>query len=653
MALRRAPGSVARAINNSTLFMNNFRLPFPFVPRFALRIFVPATIALICLALAPDVRGNVYATNLRLNGAISNVNLGNNGVSITYILNEAATGGVKLQVKAGTNTVRTIALTNGSPGTLRGTNLVVWDGKDDGSNAIPNGSYSISVTASAMGHNEWTQISDDQNAGNYVWDPRGIAINKNTNSPYYGRVFVGNAQAGPNPAGKPGSRVGFQKLNADGSPAAEGIFSTGGWHWAGDEFSPWKIEVSEDDVVYVGDFTAKTVLRFDQTLATNSLRAVLRPDNWPASEVALSGPCVTGSGTNTQIWMTDARTPGIGILRWNLSTNGVVATNDTGSTIVQAGPGSDYHGFSYDVAVDGSNRIYATQYRVAPDDSDFRLLRFPAYHESDNPETTADWQIGSHDDSMGGAHGIAVDPATNYFAVAFQGVFVPPFGPFASSSIRVFSLNDGASVASPTPTLSGPYDFRDVAWDNVGNLYALESANSLWMVFSPPGTNEATTVAVANVTVGSTTHTPPILSEPYYTAGQFHFFLTGEPDVTYVIEESIDLKSWSAAQTSSPLVPPAAKRPVTVNTTNALSFYRAYASGSSPVGQPTLSAPFYSAGHFQFTLSGTANATYIIQATGDARNWSAVATNTSTSAIRLIDVVAPNSQGLYRVQVVQ
>jgi hypothetical protein len=331
-----------------------------------------------------------------------------------------------------------------------------------------------------------------------------------------------------------------------------------------------------------------------------------------------------------------------------------VATNDTGTTIVQAGPGSDYQGFSYDVAVDSSNQIYATQYRVVPSDSDFRLLRFPASLETNTPETIADWKIGSGDDGLGGAHGIAMDPAANYFAVAFQGVFVPPFGPFANSSIQVFSSTNGASIATPMPVLPGPYDFRDVAWDNAGNLYAVESANSLWMAFSPPGTNAATTVALATVTVGGgTAHTPPILSEPSYAAGQFHFFLTGEPDVTYTIEASTDLKTWSAVATSSPLVPPVAKRPITVNTTNARSFYRAYASGSSPAVQPSLSAPAYSAGHFRFTLNGTANATYIIQASTDAKTWSPVSTNTSTSASRLIDVLAPNSQSLYRTLLVQ
>jgi len=613
-----------------------------------LRQTVFATIFALGLALTPSAHANVYATNLRLNGGVTNVSLGNNGISLTYILNESASAGVKIEIKTGTNTVRTIGITNSSPGTLRGTNMVVWDGKDDSSNNVTSGTYSISVTAAATGYDDWTQISDDANPGNYVWDPRGIAVNKNTNSPYYGRVFVGNAQLGPNPAVKPGSRVGLQKLNADGSPAAEGIFSTGGWNWLGDEFSPWKIQVSDDDVVYVGDFTAKSVLGFNQTIATNSLRAVLRPDNLPAPEVAPSGPFVTGSGTNTQIWMTDARSPGLGILRWNIDTNGVVATNDTGVTIVQAGLGSEFQGFSYDVAVDRSNQIYATQYRVGPGDTDYRVLRFPAYQEPGSPETVADWQIGSGDDSMGGAYGIAIDPATNYFAVAFQGVFSPPFGPFQNSSVRVFSVTNGEPIATPVPILSGPYDFRDVDWDNAGNLYALESANSLWMVFSPPGTNQATTVALATVTVGSSTRIPPILSEPSYAAGQFHCFLTGEPDVTYVIEASTDLTNWVAVATSIPLVPPVAKRPVTVNATNSLSFYRAYATGSSAAMQPRLSAPSFAAGQFHFILNGTANTTYIIQATTDLKNWAPVTTNTSASATRAIDVIAPNSQSLYR-----
>ena len=40
-------------------------------------------------------------------------------------------------------------------------------------------------------------------------------------------MFVGNANTGPNTNANIGDRIGLQKLNADGSPAAEGVFSTG------------------------------------------------------------------------------------------------------------------------------------------------------------------------------------------------------------------------------------------------------------------------------------------------------------------------------------------------------------------------------------------------------------------------------------------
>jgi len=115
-----------------------------------------------------------------------------------------------------------------------------------------------------------------------------------------------------------------------------------------------------------------------------------------------------------------------------------------------------------------------------------------------------------------------------------------------------------------------------------------------------------------------------------------------------VIEASTDLTNWVAVATSIPLVPPVAKRPVTVNATNSLSFYRAYATGSSAAMQPRLSAPSFAAGQFHFILNGTANTTYIIQATTDLKNWAPVTTNTSASATRAIDVIAPNSQSLYR-----
>ena len=88
----------------------------------------------------------------------------------------------------------------------------------------------------------------------HVFEPSGIAVNKNTNSPYYGRVFVGNAP--------PDSGAGICKFNADGSPADEGGFSQGypwpgGGYAPGYLYSPWKIAVAEDDTVYINDWSGR------------------------------------------------------------------------------------------------------------------------------------------------------------------------------------------------------------------------------------------------------------------------------------------------------------------------------------------------------------------------------------------------------------
>src|SRR3974390_770172 len=114
-------------------------------------------------------------------------------VSISYILNEPASAGVTVKVLSGSNTVRTISIAAGSAGAKRGTNTVVWDGKNDSNAAVPTGNYKVSITTASTGYRGWTITSDDSNYGNYVWEARGIAVNRDTNSPYYGRVFVGNS----------------------------------------------------------------------------------------------------------------------------------------------------------------------------------------------------------------------------------------------------------------------------------------------------------------------------------------------------------------------------------------------------------------------------------------------------------------------------
>ncbi|HEX3356040.1 MAG TPA: FlgD immunoglobulin-like domain containing protein, partial [Tepidisphaeraceae bacterium] len=525
------------------------------------------------LLLSPrNVHANVYATNIRLNGGLTNI-VASSGASlaISYILNEPATLGVSVNVNSGATTVRTITLTNPDPGTLQGSNYVVWDGRDNASNPVGGGVYSVSITAASSGYTNWTETSSELDDLDYrVWWPRGIAVNRNTNSPYYGRVFVANAQEGFDTITYPGDRVGITLHNADGSYADEWGYSTGGYDWAHgdtiqDQLSPWKLEVGSDDRLYANDFTDQgLVFSFDQLVSTNSFLAVLDSSNYPTNGFAeLDGPFISGAGGTMQIWMADT-TDGAGILRWNLTAGGVVAPNDTGVTIIQPNSADGLDVMPRDVALDSSNNIYVIQ--DTDSGSDWRVLRFPAY--IDVTETNASWRIGSGDDSMRGAGGVAVDPTGTYVAVAFKGFFDSGVGGYQDGSLQVFAASNGDSIV----TLAPGDDHYDTAWDNVGNLYAVDGFAKRWRSYSPPGTNQATTVAVPTVQISAPTQF--VLSNPSYAgaAGQFVFTLTGEANATYIILASTDLSNWTPVATNTSAL---AARQITNTVSGSRSFFRA------------------------------------------------------------------------------
>ncbi len=523
------------------------------------------TAFLLQMLLAGSAVANVYPTNLRFNGAAANVFVSAvTNINISYILNEPATAGVVINIKSGETILRTISLTSPSAGTLRGTNVVVWDGQDGTGSNVGPGVFTITITASATGYDDWTQISDDNNLGNYVWEPRGIAVNKNANSPFYGRVFVANSSEGANPGNASGDTVGILKLNADGSPADESASfwnSTGGWDWAGQSVSPWKLESADDDRLYVNDLTNRIVLSFDQTISPASRRIVLNTNNYPTPNSILSGPFISGSGTNAQVWMADTTVGGMGIRRWQIGTNGVVATNDLGTTIVQSGSASDLNLAPYDVAVDRSNAIYTIQQRLSDSDAAYRVFRFPPY--AGTVETTADWKIGNDDDTMEGASGVAVDPTGRYVAVSLLG---NPQANNLNGAARVFNATNGAAVITLSPPASD--DHTDVAWDNVGNLYTTDNLGSAWRTYSPPGTNQATTAAIVTVQIG----TSPVLSGPSRFGGQFQFTLNGLANASYIIQTSTNLQTWVPVATN---VSANAARTISVSAPAKLSFYRA------------------------------------------------------------------------------
>jgi len=575
------------------------RLKQVFEPRWVLRMLALASAFLLHSLTA---HANVYATNLKLNGGTTNVvSAPGQGVTVSYILNEPASMGIDIDILSGQSVVRRISMAGGGMGTLRGLNSVVWDGLDNNSNNVAGGVYQVSITAASSGYTNWTPITSDDDPGTYVWFGRGIAVDRNVKSAHYGRVFVSNAEAGPSPDTTPGDNVGILKLNADASGADEGISSAGqdGYQWSGNAVSPWKVQVSDDDLVYITDLaTSGEVLRWDPLMSSNSLLLVLRKDNIPTG-AQLSGPAIVGTGTNTQVWMAD--TNGLsGIVKWVVTATGKCATNDLGMTVVGQGTNADSMLTlgPVSVALDKGGHIYTCQSVNASGDPRPRVFRFPPYNPSTNggnPQLTADWTAGTNDDAYAGASGIAVDPTGTYVAVAFQGLQIG--GLTQNGNTKVLYATNGALVANLDLGLviGGVANHQDMdcAWDAVGNVYCVDNWFGRWRAFSPPGTNQATTMALPTIQIagGSTGGPPPTITRISVAGGMVTIDFTGtasdSPSSFLVVSAATVTGTYSAVSNATiTQVNPGVFR-ATLAQVGGMQYYRIQRQGTSgpPAGQ--------------------------------------------------------------------
>lgn len=479
-------------------------------------------LALAIATSATSARANVYATNIKLNGATNNAAIAPGGsINISYILNEPASAGVVIKILAGNTAVRNIAITAGNPGTLLGLNTVTWDGKNDLNGNVFGGSYTVSITAAAVGYSDWTQITQDTNVYNVVFMCRGMDVNKNTNSFYYGRIYVGNETGGANTVNPNGDLQGVQKLNADASPADEGGFSDGGFSWSTGfpGYAPWRVKVGPDDRVYMEDWSGDgNIYSWDQQVTPGSILSIMRDDNNPSPEPAPpQGPinyqgivnantpqgnfgafAITGSsaGTNNSIWMGDNNTGGWGVAQWSAQTDGTLAMNLSPNIAVRATAsalgfsGSDLDDSVFDLDIGRNGNIYIGQQPY--NDNQLKIFCFPPY--TGTPLTNSIWKTGDTLSSAYDITAIAVNPACTYVAVALGD---------ADVGVLILDAATGTNITTVS-TDNGDPD-NAVAWDNAGNLYnAFDDINGFdggWRCWSPPGANQATTVALETVQI--------------------------------------------------------------------------------------------------------------------------------------------------------
>ena len=524
--------------------------------------------------MGSNARANVYATDIKVNSSLSSVTNSptpSSPVTISYILNQTATLGCTVSILNGNSVVTTIA-----GGTNMGLNKVLWGGTNHTGAAVSGGTYTVSITASAAdvsgGSNVWTQISIDGTNTAALY-PQGMDVDKNTNSPYYGRVIVGCAADGTI-YGIP-QTAGFYKANADGSPADEGAYgyadyttndfdgtiipgeiSTNGEVYHGNSV-PGIIRIGEDDRIYFIDQTVDgAVVATDMQATTNQVvicegpgSAIVQPsggyptslnnyaDNPDGDLLNVYGEGwgqfdVAGFATgHPAIYLDDTGDyPSAGVWVYHL-VNGASDTNDTvGTQTVEPNPNPVFNPAAIIVtsgglSVDDNLDIFVADDRsdastnVANDPSVLcnRVFCFTNWNkgvlppEGDGSQDTyaytsgsnAFWGVGTTNDQLSGINDTVINSRSHPTLVAVAMLFgAPQTNGYDSQNggIAILNATNGAYVVT---NLDPANFYTSAAFDNVGNVYGCSTSANYWRVWSPPGANTNTTVAVAQIVISA------------------------------------------------------------------------------------------------------------------------------------------------------
>jgi len=326
------------------------------------------------LALPTQAPANVFASKLEMSAVAFAPGVGGT-VTLSYILNENADTGVTLKVyrASGNLLVRTVNL----GAQTKGTQSWVWDGKNDGGSFVALGeAYYFTVTASDDGYSAWTKISVDADRCKF-YSPRGLDVNKNPASKYYGRIYVAENTSGVAVwTGSPKVTTdGIYILNADCTDAVgQGDTArTAGTTWSSTSTSsPWRCAVGEDDNVYLCDWTDSRPALYAGDPDFNTGAFLLDPAGAAASGLttnhgSVEAVRVKGIGPTRVVYTCDEDYPGGAALgsvwQYNCGNNAMPWwAKPDGKAYDDLTP-NRIQNYTNDFVFDGSGNIYVTQDR--------------------------------------------------------------------------------------------------------------------------------------------------------------------------------------------------------------------------------------------------------------------------------------------------
>lgn len=431
---------------------------------------------------------NVYPTNLGQDTNQLNQNL-NESATLSYLLNDDATG-VTVEVLNSSNVVvRTI-----SPGAqTKGSHSVVWDSKDDSNNFVPTGDYSFRVNTTGAAGGAWTLYSTDTVLNNFEL-PRGVAVNKNPDSPYYGRVYVSNGRNLPTAAAR-AMGDGVYMLNADlsdtGIPGGTGPHAAGVDWVTGGISSPFRLEVGPDDSLYITDWSDahSGLWQTDPnvTSATEVLDSTGRaPSGLNATHGSISDVIIVGTGAGRVIYTADEDfgTNLGNILRYDIGNTATFAGAPSGY-LYNDDPNGEVINFQNSIALASDGTFWLSQNRSGSAETVSSLFQIDS---GGNILWESVPTLGATSllDPLRGTQGMAYDPINNLLALVSNrtGGVITIFDPVTKSVLDTFNFGGTTNT--------------DVAFDNAGNLYVGNRSAEYVRLWSPPNGTVSGRSYVAN-----------------------------------------------------------------------------------------------------------------------------------------------------------
>jgi hypothetical protein len=429
-----------------------------------------------------------YASNVQVSGTTG-----------SFILNESADS---VTITYGDNSTQIITPTAGSHNfTLpsAGSTFKISVSKNSGAGYLTQGT---GAGTSTFATGTKLQISSDSNSNVAFTQGRGIAVNTDPNSGVFGRVYVASA------SGSTSGGVGMYALNADFSGAlsagSRGA-SNGGIAWTAGGSSPYRIQVGQDNNVYITDFADAhaNLFRLGPNL-TASVGTVVFEGTSTTGAIPEGqnhgnavGLIVSGTEANNNLKVItldeDYINPSTGhvqnVLQYNIG-GPIPATGYNGTpTVLVDQPSINYA--SVDLATTKNGNIYLSQNRANSDVFSLKIYD-PSGNELYDSLTAsgAEQSPAPAQDFLRGSWSMAISPDDRYIALGNVNGSIK-IVPLDANGIPIFS--EGTVIQAFTSGTSSTNRLREVAFDVAGNLYAIQDLDAKLRVFSPGGLTTMTT----------------------------------------------------------------------------------------------------------------------------------------------------------------